>query len=124
MGLSDNIREIALDAAREVLGAELERLQKAVSASSPGRSAPDPLLTVADVARLCKVSPKTVQRWIGKGLIRGMRTRGMREYRIARRDYEAFAQGSPEPAVPAPKDLEAEAARVVSAALSRGRRSR
>jgi integrase len=49
----------------------------------------------------------------------------MRDYRIARRDYEAFALGSSRPApAPTPKDLEAEAAKVVSAALSRGRRSR
>ena len=122
MGLSNDVREIALDAAREVLRAELERLQK-VAAGSTERPGLDPLLTVAEVADLCRVSRKTVQRWIGRGLIRGTRCPGMRDYRIARRDYEAFALGPPAPP-PAPKDLEAEAAMAVSAALSRGRRSR
>ncbi len=124
MGLSNDVREIALDAAREVLRTELERLQKAAAEPSE-RPGLDPLLTVAEVADLCRVSRKTVQRWIGRGLIRGTRCPGMRDYRIARRDYEAFALGSPAPAPPsAPKDLETEAARAVSAALSRGRRSR
>ncbi len=123
MGLNNDVREIALDAAREVLRTELERLQKAAAGPSEGPGL-DPLLTVAEVADLCRVSRKTVQRWIGRGLIRGTRCPGMRDYRIARRDYEAFL-GSPAPAPPpAPKDLDAEAARAVSAALSRGRRSR
>lgn len=123
MGLNADIREIALDAAREVLRAEVERLREA--AAAPERPGLEPLLTVAEVARLCRVSTKTVQRWIGKGLIKGTRCPGMREYRISRRDYEAFALGPPVPSsVDAPKDLEAEAERVVSAALSRGRRAR
>jgi excisionase family DNA binding protein len=75
---------------------------------------------VDEVAKLCNVGSKTVQRWIAKGLLRAMRSPGMREYRITRRDYEAFTTG---PAVDSssasrPDDLDGEASTVVTAALS------
>jgi excisionase family DNA binding protein len=125
MGLDTDIRQIARDAAREVLREELKRIELALEADRMARRVPEPLLTVEGVAALCGVVPKTVQRWIARGLLRAMRSPGMREYRITQHDYEAFALGSPAPAPPsAPKDLDAEAARAVSAALSRGKRSR
>jgi excisionase family DNA binding protein len=121
MGIDTDIRRIARDAAREVFREELKQLELALGSQRAPREEPEPLLTVDEVARLCNVGPKTVQRWIARGLLRALRSPGMREYRVTRRDYEAFASGSTpsgEPRSPRPRDLDGEASRVLTAALS------
>ncbi len=122
MGVNSAIREIAVDAARRVVREELRQLETALEASRPPQSGPEPLLTVEDVAKLCSVTPKTVQRWILKGLLRATRNPGMREYRITRRDYEAFATGALTAATSGPQDLDHETSRALAAALAPKRR--
>lgn len=121
MGVNSAIREIAVDAARRVVREELKQLEAALEASRPPQSGPEPLLTVEDVARLCSVTPKTVQRWIVKGLLRATRNPGMREYRMTRKDFEAFANGA-STAVPEEHDIDQETSRALAAALAPKRR--
>ncbi len=122
MAIDSEIREIARDVAREVLREELTQLERALEAKRPSRPAVEPLLTVQAVADLCGVSTKTVQRWIARGLLRAMRSPGMREYRITQRDYEAFTRTT-EPVAPAgradARDVEKEASRVLAAMSQR-----
>ena len=119
MGIDSEIRELARDAARQVIREELKQIEHDLEATRLGRPAPEPLLTVEAVAALCGVATKTVQRWIGRGLLRATRSPGMREYRITRRDYEAFTRGSPEPPAMSrqidPSSMEREASRVLAA---------
>ena len=122
MGVNSAIREIAVDAARRVVREELKQLETALEASRAPQAGPEPLLTVEDVARLCSVTPKTVQRWIVKGLLRATRNQGMREYRITRRDYEAFASGALAAATPEARDMDQETSRALAAALAPKRR--
>lgn len=97
MNIDTDIRQIARDMAREVFKEELRRLELALDARRAGaHPGPERLLSVEEVAKLCNVGSKTVQRWIAKGLLRAMRGPGIRQYRITRRDFEAFASGSPE----------------------------
>lgn len=128
MGIDTDIRQIAREAAREVLREELQQIQGAIEGRRPTRLPPEPLLSVESVAKLCGVAPRTVQRWISRGLLRAMRGPGMREYRITQRDYEAFATGTadagPAGRRPVPLDVDLEAARTVAAALSPRRTGR
>lgn len=125
MGLNSAIREIALSAAREVVREELKQRELAPTANTPVANGPERLLTVDDVAKLCSVTPKTVQRWIAKGLIRATRNPGMREYRIRKRDYDAFAAGTAAThGAPGDRDLEDETSRAVAAARTPKRRGR
>ncbi len=122
MGIDTDIRAIARDAAREVLREELRQIESTLEAKRAARPPDERLLSVDEVAALCGVTTKTVQRWIARGLLRAMRVPGMREYRITRRAYEAFtsgAAGAPEGSRSAPeRDLDAEASRAVAAALA------
>jgi excisionase family DNA binding protein len=122
MGVNSAIREIAVDVARRVVREELKQLESAFEANRAPHAGPEPLLTVDDVAGLCSVTPKTVQRWIVKGLLRATRKTGMREYRITRKDYEAFASGALARATPEPGEMDQETSRAFAAALAPKRR--
>lgn len=108
-----------------MLREELEQLERALAKRTQDRAL-EPLLSVEEVAKLCNVATKTVQRWIAKGLLRAMRGPRMRDYRITRREYEVFvegARGGPT-VVPAPtdsEDLDAQVSRAVAAAVKPGR---
>ncbi len=129
MSIEADIRLLAREAAREVVREELERLARARESESAPRLGPERLLTVEDIASLCNVGPKTVQRWIAKGLLRAMRGPGMREYRVRREDYDSFVRGSGgadagQAGASRPVELGREVSNVVAAALAppRGRR--
>ena len=127
MGIEADIRSLAREAAREVVREELERLARSKESESPPRAGPERLLRVEDVASLCNVGPKTVQRWIAKGLLRAMRGPGMREYRVRREDYDSFVSGAggvDGRKASGPVELGREVSNVVAAALAppRGRR--
>jgi excisionase family DNA binding protein len=113
MGLNTDVREIAVEVARQVVKEELKQLELALAPCAAARG-PEPMLTVDDVAKLCSVAPKTVVRWITKGVLRGTRMPGMREYRIARQHYDAFARGAPPEQSEADEELEAEATNAVA----------
>lgn len=49
----------------------------------------NPDLTVADVAKQLRTTPRTVQRWIKDGRLRAVRLPGGRSYRIYQRDVDA-----------------------------------
>ncbi len=46
------------------------------------------LLTVAEVARIDRTTPKTVRRWIDEGKLGAYRLGG--QFRISRKDHELF----------------------------------
>ena len=48
----------------------------------------EPLLTIDDVARVCKVSVKTVRRWIESGVLRAAKLGA--QWRIRPKDLELF----------------------------------
>lgn len=58
------------------------------SASKSDASAGDDLLTVADIAKHCQVSQRTVRRWIDNGSLKAGRLGRLR--RIRRSDFEKF----------------------------------
>jgi excisionase family DNA binding protein len=122
MDIDADIRRIARDEAREVFREELARLERTVQATRTPERLAEPLLTVDEVAKLCNVGTKTVQRWIGKGLLRAVRSPGMRDYRIPRRAYEALASGAPAgaegPSAAPEEELEAQVTRAVAAAAA------
>jgi excisionase family DNA binding protein len=127
MGIEADIRLLAREAAREVVREELKRLESALEVQGAPRAGPERLLTVEEVAALCNVGPKTVQRWISKGLLRAMRSPGMREYRVRREDYDLFvsgASGADGRKAARPVELGREVSTAVAAALAppRGRR--
>jgi excisionase family DNA binding protein len=127
MDIDADIRQIARETARDVFREHLEQLERALAQRTQA-AALEPLLTVEEVAKLCNVATKTVQRWIAKGLLRAMRGIGMRGYRITRREYEAFVEGTRARTSVVPPDdsddLDAQVSRAVAAAVSpsRGRR--
>ncbi len=47
---------------------------------------PDQLLRVAEAARILRVKPGTIRRWIAQGRLPATRTAGGRHYRILRAD--------------------------------------
>jgi excisionase family DNA binding protein len=56
----------------------------------------DPLLTVEEVARIVRVNPETVRRWLRDGLLRGVRPGSRRlGYRIRRSELQRFLSGEP-----------------------------
>ncbi len=127
MGIEADIRLLAREAVREVVREELKRLELELESQGAPRPGPERLLTVEDIAALCNVGPKTVQRWIAKGLLRAMRSPGMREYRVRREDYDSFvsgASGADGRKASGPVELGREVSNVVAAALAppRGRR--
>ncbi len=120
MDIDADIRRIARETARDVFREEIEQLQQMLGAQRTQDRAPEPLLTVEDVAKLCSVGTKTVQRWIAKGLLRAMRSPGMREYRITHGDFQSFATGKGRESNERSRsdDIEGEASNVLAAALS------
>lgn len=58
------------------------------------------LLTVGDVAELCKVNAKTVQRAIRAGRLRASQLGARGAYRVRPEDVDAWIDGSRVPAVP------------------------
>lgn len=53
------------------------------------RTMQEGILTAGDVARICKVAPRTAQKWIDCGYLPGYRIPGGRERRVT---YEAFEE--------------------------------
>ncbi|MCD6304280.1 MAG: helix-turn-helix domain-containing protein [Planctomycetes bacterium] len=55
------------------------------------------VLTTGEVARICRVAPRTVSKWFDTGKLRGYRIPGSRDRRIPRRQLLAFmrAHGIP-----------------------------
>jgi excisionase family DNA binding protein len=51
----------------------------------------DEMLTAEDVARIMKVSIKTVRKWVQSGELASIPI-GIREYRISRRDLNLFIE--------------------------------
>lgn len=49
------------------------------------------ILTAGEVARLCRVSPRTAARWIDDGILTGYRVPGSLDRRVALSDFEHFA---------------------------------
>lgn len=66
-----------------------------------------PMLTVHEVADRMKVTPRTVGDWIRSGKLRAIKVG--RDWRIAVRDLEAFADAHAN--IPAPQSLEHDAHR-------------
>jgi excisionase family DNA binding protein len=126
MGIDTDIRAIARDAAREVIREELKQIESSLEARRVSRPPAERLLSVEDVAGLCGVTTKTVQRWIARGLLRAIRSPGMREYRITQREYDAFTSGAAANGSTKAdeRDLEAEASRAVATALAPRRAGR
>ena len=60
---------------------------------------PDELLTVAEVAGELKVTEATVRRWINQEKLAARRLGGG-EFRVVRRDLDAFQGIEPEPPAP------------------------
>lgn len=59
---------------------------------------PDPL-TIADICRLDRVNPSTVEKWLRRGVLRGYQIG--RQWRVFREVYLAFRKhNSPEPPKP------------------------
>lgn len=50
------------------------------------------VLTTGQVAKLCWVSSRTVQKWVDQGMLRGHRLPGSKDRRISRVDVELFAK--------------------------------
>lgn len=48
------------------------------------------MLTTGEVARICRVAPRTVTKWFDSGKLRGYRIPGSRDRRIPRRQLIAF----------------------------------
>ncbi len=122
MGIVTDIRLMAREVARETIREELKGIESAIESRRAAAPGVERLLSVDEVAGLCGVTTKTVQRWISRGLLRAMRSPGMREYRITRRAYEEFtsggAAGSGSAGVASGPDLDAEASRTVARALA------
>lgn len=47
-------------------------------------------LTTGDIARICKVAPRTVSKWIDKGTLRGYRLPDSQDRRVTRADLDEF----------------------------------
>ncbi len=52
------------------------------------------VLSTGEVARICQVSPRTVQKWFDKKLINGYRIPGSRDRRIPREELIRFMQSN------------------------------
>ena len=48
------------------------------------------VLTTGDVARICRVAPRTVQKWFDTGLLKGYRIPGSRDRRITIAELKCF----------------------------------
>jgi excisionase family DNA binding protein len=66
-----------------------------VEGTGEGVTEPRELLTPTEVGKALKVDPKTVTRWIAKGLLRGIKTPGGQN-RCYRTDIEAIVNGEAE----------------------------
>jgi len=60
----------------------------------------DSLLTVAEAARILRVHPETIRRWLREGTMAGKRPRSRQAgYRIRQADVQRFLGRGPPPAV-------------------------
>ncbi|MCZ0813531.1 helix-turn-helix domain-containing protein [Roseovarius sp. EGI FJ00037] len=57
---------------------------------SKSNQKPEPMLDIIDVAAICRVSEKTVRRWIEAGDLRAAKLGG--QWRISHRDLNAFVR--------------------------------
>lgn len=106
--LADEIRaavRVELDAERRWLEERLAKL-----AARPGTD-PEEQVPLAEVARLCGLTPGTLRRAIRQGRL--VASKGPKEWRVRRADLEAF-RGRPRGAAPAPLDLKARAAQILA----------
>jgi len=55
------------------------------------------ILTTGDVARICRVAPRTAQKWFDTGLIKGYRIPGSRDRRIPIAELKRFMEANDMP---------------------------
>jgi predicted site-specific integrase-resolvase len=64
------------------------------------------VLTMGDVAKICKVASRTAQKWFDKGLLKGYRIPGSRDRRIPIPELVRFMKAH---GIPVPRRLAARA---------------
>ncbi len=96
LGLEESVRAVVRDEMRRVLREELPALLADLRPPGRDESAARDFLFVEEVARQCRVTPKTVRAWIEHGQLAA--GKAGRRYVVARAGLEAFlASGQKEP---------------------------